>query len=295
MIVLDGKKISEEIKQEIAASVKAIVASGKPAPHLAAILVGNDGASETYVGHKEKDCHEVGFRSTVLRFPDSISQEELLSEIVKLNNNDDITGLIVQLPLPKHISEQKVIETINPDKDVDGFHPVNVGKMVTGFPAFVSATPAGIIELMKHYKIETAGKNCVILGRSNIVGRPMANRLSQKAYPGDCTVTICHSRSKNIKEICAAADIIIVALGVPEFLTADMVKAGAVIIDVGITRVKADTKSGFRLIGDVKFDEVSTKASYITPVPGGVGPMTRIALLKNTMRSYEIARLPLDA
>jgi methylenetetrahydrofolate dehydrogenase (NADP+)/methenyltetrahydrofolate cyclohydrolase len=288
MIILDGKKISEEIKKEIADKVRAIVSLGKASPHLAAILVGNDGASETYVGHKEKDCHEVGFRSTVLRFPNSISQEELLSEIVKLNNNGDITGLIVQLPLPKHISEQKVIETINPDKDVDGFHPVNVGKMVTGFPAFVSATPAGIIELMKRYKIETAGKNCVILGRSNIVGRPMANLLSQKDYPGDCTVTICHSRSRNIKEICAAADIIIAALGVPGFLTADMVKDGAVVIDVGITRVKADNKSGFRLVGDVKFDEVSAKASYITPVPGGVGPMTRIALLKNTMKSYDI-------
>jgi methylenetetrahydrofolate dehydrogenase (NADP+)/methenyltetrahydrofolate cyclohydrolase len=288
MIILDGKKISEEIKKEIAAEVRTIVSSGKAGPHLAAILVGNDGASETYVGHKEKDCHEVGFRSTVLRFPDSISQEELLSEIVKLNNDGDITGLIVQLPLPKHISEQKVIETINPDKDVDGFHPINVGKMVTGFPAFVSATPAGIIELMKRYGIETAGKNCVILGRSNIVGRPMANLLSQKACPGDCTVTICHSKSRNIKEICAAADIIIAALGVPEFLTADMVKDGAVVIDVGITRVKADNKNGFRLVGDVKFDEVAAKASYITPVPGGVGPMTRVALLKNTMKSYEI-------
>jgi methylenetetrahydrofolate dehydrogenase (NADP+)/methenyltetrahydrofolate cyclohydrolase len=288
MIILDGKKISQEIKQEIAETVKTIVASGKPTPHLEAILAGNDGASETYVGHKEKDCHEVGFRSTVLRFPDSISQEELLAEIVKLNNDDDVTGLIVQLPLPKHISEKEIIEAINPCKDVDGFHPVNVGKMVTGIPAFVSATPYGIIELMKRYSIETAGKNCVILGRSNIVGRPMANLLSQKAYPGDCTVTICHSRSKNIKEICAAADIIVAALGVPEFLTADMVKDGVVVIDVGITRVKADNKKGFRLVGDVKFDEVSVKASYITPVPGGVGPMTRVALLKNTLKSYKL-------
>ncbi|MDR1581749.1 MAG: bifunctional 5,10-methylene-tetrahydrofolate dehydrogenase/5,10-methylene-tetrahydrofolate cyclohydrolase [Prevotellaceae bacterium] len=290
MIILDGKKISQEIKKEITERVKSIVAAGKPAPHLAAILVGNDGASETYVGHKEKDCHEVGFRSTVLRFPDSISQEDLLSEIVKLNNNDDVTGLIVQLPLPKHISEKEVIEAINPDKDVDGFHPMNVGKMVAGIPAFVSATPDGIIELMKRYSIETAGKNCVILGRSNIVGRPMANLLSQKAYPGDCTVTICHSRSKNIKEICAAADIIVAAIGIPEFLTAEMVKDGAVIIDVGITRVKADNKNGFRLVGDVKFDEVSTKASYITPVPGGVGPMTRVALLKNTLKSYDLKK-----
>jgi methylenetetrahydrofolate dehydrogenase (NADP+)/methenyltetrahydrofolate cyclohydrolase len=288
MIILDGKKISQEIKKEITETVKSITAAGKPAPHLVAILVGNDGASETYVGHKAKDCHEVGFRSTVLRFPDSISQEELLSEIVRLNNDGDVTGLIVQLPIPKHISEKKVIETINPDKDVDGFHPMNVGKMVTGFPAFVSATPAGIIELMRRYGIETAGKNCVILGRSNIVGRPMANLLSQKAYPGDCTVTVCHSRSKNIKEICAQADIIVAALGVPEFLTADMVKEGAVVIDVGITRVKADNKNGFRLVGDVKFDEVAAKTSFITPVPGGVGPMTRVALLKNTLKSYEL-------
>jgi methylenetetrahydrofolate dehydrogenase (NADP+)/methenyltetrahydrofolate cyclohydrolase len=287
MTILDGKKISQEIKKEITEKVKSIIAAGKPAPHLAAILVGNDGASETYVGHKAKDCREVGFRSTVLRFPDTVSQEELLSEIVRLNNDDDVTGLIVQLPLPKHIAEKKIIETINPDKDVDGFHPVNVGKMVTGFPAFVSATPDGIIELMKRYSIETEGKNCVILGRSNIVGRPMANLLSQKTYPGDCTVTICHSRSKNIREICANADIIIAALGVPGFLTADMVKEGAVVIDVGITRIPADNKNGFRLVGDVKFDEVAAKASFITPVPGGVGPMTRVALLKNTLKSYE--------
>lgn len=287
MVILDGKKISQEIKKEISETVKSIIASGKPAPHLAAILAGNDGASETYVGHKEKDCHEVGFRSTVLRFPDSVSRNELLSEISRLNDSDDITGLIVQLPLPKHISEKEIIEAINPAKDVDGFHPVNVGKMVTGLPAFVSATPYGIIELMKRYAIETAGKNCVVLGRSNIVGRPMANLLSQKAYPGDCTVTVCHSRTKNIREICVNADIIVAALGVPEFLTADMVKEGAVVIDVGITRVKADNKNGFRLVGDVKFDTVSEKASFITPVPGGVGPMTRVALLKNTLKAYE--------
>ncbi|MDR2027779.1 MAG: bifunctional 5,10-methylene-tetrahydrofolate dehydrogenase/5,10-methylene-tetrahydrofolate cyclohydrolase [Prevotellaceae bacterium] len=287
MVILDGKKISQEIKKEISETVKSIIASGKPAPHLAAILAGNDGASETYVGHKEKDCHEVGFRSTVLRFPDSVSRNELLSEISRLNDSDDITGLIVQLPLPKHISEKEIIEAINPAKDVDGFHPVNVGKMVTGLSAFVSATPYGIIELMKRYAIETAGKNCVVLGRSNIVGRPMANLLSQKAYPGDCTVTVCHSRTKNIREICVNADIIVAALGVPEFLTADMVKEGAVVIDVGITRVKADNKNGFRLVGDVKFDTVSEKASFITPVPGGVGPMTRVALLKNTLKAYE--------
>ncbi|MDR0386300.1 MAG: bifunctional 5,10-methylene-tetrahydrofolate dehydrogenase/5,10-methylene-tetrahydrofolate cyclohydrolase [Prevotellaceae bacterium] len=287
MIILDGKKISQEIKKEIAATVKTIIAAGKPAPHLVAILAGNDGASETYVGHKEKDCHEVGFRSTVLRFPDSVSQKELLAEISRLNNDAGVDGLIVQLPLPKHISEKEIIEAINPDKDVDGFHPANVGKMVAGFPAFVSATPAGIVELMKRYSIETTGKNCVILGRSNIVGRPMANLLSQKTYPGDCTVTICHSRTVNIKEICLQADIIVAALGIPEYLTADMVKDGVTVIDVGITRVKADNKNGYRLAGDVKFDEVAAKASYITPVPGGVGPMTRIALLKNTLKSYE--------
>jgi methylenetetrahydrofolate dehydrogenase (NADP+)/methenyltetrahydrofolate cyclohydrolase len=288
MILLDGKKISQEIKREITKMVQAIVEVGRPAPHLAAILAGNDGASETYVGHKEKDCREVGFRSTVLRFPDSVSQKELLAEITRLNDDSDVSGLIVQLPLPKHISEKEIIEAINPDKDVDGFHPVNVGKMVTGFPKFVSATPLGIIELMKRYGVETAGKNCVILGRSNIVGRPMANLLSQKAYPGDCTVTICHSRSRNIREICAGADIVVAALGVPEFLSADMVKDGAVVIDVGITRVKADNKNGFRLVGDVKFDEVAPKTSFITPVPGGVGPMTRVALLKNTLKSYFI-------
>jgi methylenetetrahydrofolate dehydrogenase (NADP+)/methenyltetrahydrofolate cyclohydrolase len=288
MTILDGKKISQEIKKEITETVKSIVATGKPVPHLVAILVGNDGASETYVGHKARDCREVGFRSTVMRFPDSITQEELLAEIIRLNNDADVTGLIVQLPLPKHIAEKRVIETINPNKDVDGFHPTNVGKMVTGFPAFVSATPAGIIELITRYGIETAGKNCVVLGRSNIVGRPMANLLSQKAYPGDCTVTICHSRTANIKEICARADIIVAALGVPEFLTADMVKDGAVVIDVGITRIKADNKNGFRLLGDVKFDEVAAKTSFITPVPGGVGPMTRVALLKNTLKSYEL-------
>lgn len=285
MTILNGKKISQEIKEEIKEYVKTLVASGKKVPHLAAILVGNNGASETYVGHKERDCKEVGFDSTVLRFPDTITEDELLAEIDKLNNNDDITGLIVQLPLPKHISEEKVIEAINPDKDVDGFHPVNVGRMVTGLPSFVSATPAGIMELLKRYNIETAGKNCVVLGRSNIVGRPMANLLSQKGYPGDCTVTICHSRTKNLKEMCLQADIIIAALGVPEFLTADMVKEGAVIVDVGITRIEAETKSGFRLIGDVKYNEVAEKASYITPVPGGVGPMTRVALLKNTLKA----------
>jgi methylenetetrahydrofolate dehydrogenase (NADP+)/methenyltetrahydrofolate cyclohydrolase len=287
MNILDGKKVSAEIKQEIAEEVKRIVAAGKPAPHLAAILVGNDGASETYVGHKEKDCHEVGFRSTVLRLPETISQDGLLAEINRLNSDDSVTGLIVQLPLPEHISEETVIESINPVKDVDGFHPVNVGKMVTGLPALVSATPDGILELLRRYSIETSGKNCVVLGRSNIVGRPIANLLSQKASPGNCTVTVCHSRSANIGEICRNADIIIAALGVPAFVKADMVKSGATVIDVGITRVAADTKSGFRLVGDVDFDSVAPKTAYITPVPGGVGPMTRVALLKNTLKAWK--------
>lgn len=287
MILLDGKKVSSELKNEIADEVLKMLISGKAAPHLVAVLVGNDGASETYVNHKEKDCREVGFRSTVLRFPDTVDQDRLLDEIQRINADSDVSGLIVQLPLPKHISEQKVIETIAPDKDVDGFHPVNVGKMVVGLPSFVSATPAGILELLKYYRIETSGKNCVVLGRSNIVGRPMANLLSQKAYPGDCTVTICHSRSKDLKSICLQADILIAALGSPEFVSADMIKEGAVIVDVGITRVQANTKSGFRLLGDVKFDEVAAKASYITPVPGGVGPMTRVALMKNTLAAAQ--------
>ena len=285
MEILDGKKISGEMKKEIAEEVKQIVASGKPAPYLVAILVGNNGASETYVAHKEKDCQEVGFQSEVLRFSDTITEAELLAEIEKINNNDEINGLIVQLPLPKHISEQKVIETIDPKKDVDGFHPMNVGRMVIGLPSYVSATPDGIVELLKRYNIPTSGQNCVVLGRSNIVGRPISNLLSHKTYPGDCTVTVCHSRTKNLKEVCREADIIIAALGAPEFVTADMVKEGAVVVDVGITRVEADTKSGFKLLGDVKYDEVAPKCSYITPVPGGVGPMTRVSLLKNTLKA----------
>jgi 5,10-methylene-tetrahydrofolate dehydrogenase/Methenyl tetrahydrofolate cyclohydrolase len=285
MIILDGKATSEALKIEIAQEVAALAAQGKKIPHLAAILVGHDGASETYVGHKERDCQEVGFRSTVLRFGADMSQEALLEEIRGINANGDVDGLIVQLPLPKHIDEQKVIETIDPRKDVDGFHPVNVGKMVLGLPSFVSATPDGIVELLKHYKIETKGKHCVVLGRSNIVGRPVANLLSQKGYPGDCTVSICHSRTPNIKEICLQADIIIAALGVPLFLKADMVKEGAVVVDVGITRVEAPTKSGWKLLGDVDFEGVAPKCSYITPVPGGVGPMTRVSLLKNTLKA----------
>ncbi|MDP3398313.1 MAG: tetrahydrofolate dehydrogenase/cyclohydrolase catalytic domain-containing protein [Bacteroidales bacterium] len=285
MVILDGKATADSIKAEIAAEVEKIIESGGKRPHLAAILVGSDGASMTYVGHKESACKRVGFDSTVIRLEETISQDDLLEEISKINNNSSIDGLIVQLPLPKHIDEQKVIESINPKKDVDGFHPVNVGKMVLGLQSFISATPAGILELLIRYGIETSGKHCVIIGRSNIVGKPMANLLSLKAKPGDCTVTICHSRTKNLKEHTLNADIIIAALGVPGFLKGDMVKEGAVVIDVGITRVEADTKTGFRLAGDVLFDEVAPKCSYITPVPGGVGPMTIISLLKNTLKA----------
>lgn len=285
MVILDGKATADSIKAEIAAEVEKIIESGGKKPHLAAILVGSDGASMTYVGHKESACKRVGFDSTVIKLDETISQDVLLEEIAKINNDSSIDGLIVQLPLPKHIDEQKVIESIDPKKDVDGFHPVNVGKMVLGLPSFISATPAGILELLIRYGIETSGKHCVIIGRSNIVGKPMANLLSLKAKPGDCTVTICHSRTKNLKEYTLNADIIIAALGVPGFLKGDMVKEGAVVIDVGITRVEADTKTGFRLAGDVLFDEVAPRCSYITPVPGGVGPMTIISLLKNTLKA----------
>ena len=284
MELIDGKKISAEIKNEIAEEVKKIIASGGKTPHLATILVGHDGGSETYVAHKVKACQQVGFKSTLIRYEDDVSEEELLEKVFELNNNNDLDGFIVQLPLPDHISEQKIIEAIEPRKDVDGFHPVNVGRMVIGIPSFVSATPAGIMTLLQRYNIETSGKNCVIVGRSNIVGRPMSILMSQKTSGGNATVTVCHSRTKNLKEICAQADILIAALGSPEFLTADMVKDGAVIIDVGTTRIKSDlTKSGWKLKGDVKFDEVSPKCSYITPVPGGVGPMTIVSLLKNTL------------
>lgn len=285
MTILDGKTTADAIKLEIAEKVKSIVGNGGKRPHLAAILVGEDGASQTYVGNKEKACSFVGFKSTIVRFPADISEEVLLDKISEINADSDIDGLIVQLPLPKHIDEQKVIETIDPKKDVDGFHPVNVGKMLLGLPTFISATPAGIVDLLERYNIETSGKHCVIIGRSNIVGRPLANLLSQKSKPGDCTVTMCHSRTKDIKSFTLQADIVVAALGIPEFLTADMVKDGAVVIDVGITRVKADTKTGFRLVGDVKFDEVAPKCSYITPVPGGVGLMTIISLLKNTLKA----------
>jgi len=283
MELIDGKKISSEIKDEIAIKVKEHLKSGGKQPHLAAVLVGNDGGSETYVANKVKACDYVGYKSTLIRKDDSVTEAELLQIVHDLNEDADIDGFIVQLPLPKHISEQKIIEAIDFKKDVDGFHPVNVGRMIIGLPCYISATPFGIVELIKRYKIETSGKNCVVIGRSNIVGKPMANLLSQKGYPGDCTVTVCHSRTKNIKEVCAAADIIIAAMGSPEFVTADMVKTGAVVIDVGTTRVPStETKSGFKLKGDVKFDEVAAKCSYITPVPGGVGPMTIVSLLSNT-------------
>lgn len=286
MNLIDGKKIAAKIKAEIAEEVKALVANGHKVPHLAAIIVGNNGASETYVGHKEKGCAEVGFKSSIFRFEESATEAELLATIKQLNEDPEIDGFIVQLPLPKHIDENKVIEAIDPKKDVDGFHPINVGRMMIGLPAYISATPYGIMELLKRYKIETAGKHAVVIGRSNIVGRPMANLLSQKGYPGDCTVTMCHSRTKNLNEVCKSADILIAALGAPEFVTKEMVREGAVVIDVGITRVKSETsKSGWKLLGDVKFDEVAPKCDYITPVPGGVGAMTIVALLTNTLKA----------
>lgn len=282
--IIDGIKISAEIKAEIAKEVKDIIEHGGKRPHLAAILVGHDGGSETYVANKIKDCAEVGFKSSLIRFEADVPQEVLLDKIDELNNDDDVDGFIVQLPLPHHISENKVIEKINPSKDVDGFHPVNLGRMAIGMPCFVSATPNGIMELLKRYKIATSQKHCVVIGRSNIVGRPMSILMSQKSDPGNATVTLCHSKTINLKDICLSADIIVAALGKPGFLTGEMVKEGAVVIDVGTTRVKSETaKSGFKLKGDVNFDEVAPKCSFITPVPGGVGPMTRVALLKNTL------------
>ncbi len=282
MKLIDGKKTAAEIKAEIAEEVAKIKAQGGKVPHLAAILVGHDGGSETYVAYKIKDCEEVGFKSSLVRYEDDVTEAELLAKVEELNNDADVDGFIVQLPLPKHISEQKIIEAIDPKKDVDGFHPINVGRMVIGLPCFVSATPDGIVELIKRHGIETSGKDCVIIGRSNIVGRPMSVLMSQKQM--NATVTVAHSRSKNLKELCAKADILIAAIGSPEFVKADMVKEGAVVIDVGTTRVQSDqTKSGWKLKGDVAFDEVAGKCSFITPVPGGVGPMTRVALLKNTL------------
>lgn len=283
MQLIDGKATAAAIKAEIAEEVKEIVARGGKQPHLAAVLVGHDGGSETYVKNKVLACDACGFKSTLIRYEADVTEEELLTCVDKLNNDADVDGFIVQLPLPKHIDEQKIIEAIDYRKDVDGFHPINVGRMAIGLPCFISATPLGIITLLKRYNIETSGKKCVILGRSNIVGKPMAQLMMQKQY-GDSTVTVCHSRSRTLKEECRQADIIIAAIGQPDFVTADMVKPGAVIIDVGTTRVPdATRKSGFRLNGDVKFDEVSPLCSYITPVPGGVGPMTICSLMKNTL------------
>lgn len=284
MELIDGKKVADEIKCEIAAEVAKMVSEGKRRPHLAAVLVGHDGGSETYVAHKVKACEQCGFKSTLIRFEDTVTEEELLKTVDQLNNDADIDGYIVQLPLPKHISEQRIIEAIDYKKDVDGFHPINVGRMSIGLPCFVSATPAGIMELLARYNIDTKGKRCVVLGRSNIVGKPVAMLMMQKHNPGDATVTVCHSATKDIKEICREADIIIAALGSPGFVTADMVKPGAVIVDVGTTRVPdASRKSGFRLRGDVDFDNVASLCSYITPVPGGVGPMTIVSLMRNTL------------
>ncbi|MDR1981633.1 MAG: bifunctional methylenetetrahydrofolate dehydrogenase/methenyltetrahydrofolate cyclohydrolase FolD [Tannerellaceae bacterium] len=284
MHLIDGKAVSAQIKKEIAEEVRQIREAGGKIPHLAAVLVGHDGGSETYVASKVRTCEEVGFKSSLIRYEEDVTEEELLACVERLNNDPDVDGFIVQLPLPAHISEQKIIEAIDYRKDVDGFHPVNVGRMSIGLPCFISATPAGILELLKRYEIDTKGKHCVVLGRSNIVGKPMATLMMQKAYPGDCTVTVCHSRSENLKEMCLRADMIIVALGVPEFLKADMVKEGVIVIDVGTTRMPSSvTKSGYKLVGDVKFDEVSPKCSYITPVPGGVGPMTIISLMRNTL------------
>lgn len=284
MVIIDGKETAMEIKQEIAKEVKRMMAAGEKQPHLAAILVGHDGGSETYVANKVKACDECGFKSTLIRFEDDITEDELLKAIDKLNHNDDVDGFIVQLPLPRHIDEQKVIEAIDYKKDVDGFHPINVGRMSIGLPCFRSATPQGILALLERYGIETSGKHCVVLGRSNIVGKPVAQMLLQKDNPGNCTVTVCHSATEDLPRQCRRADILIAAIGQPHFVKADMVKKGAVVIDVGTTRLPSTkTKSGFKLYGDVDFDEVAPLCSFITPVPGGVGPMTICALMKNTL------------
>jgi len=284
MQIIDGNATAKAIKEKIKSEVDSMVQKGVRRPHLAAVLVGHDGASESYVAYKIKDCEEVGFKSSLVRYEENVAEEELINRIHELNNDPDLDGFIVQLPLPGHISEQNIIEAINPSKDVDGFHPVNVGRTVIGLPSFVSATPFGIIELLKRYKIETSGKNCVIIGRSNIVGRPLSILMSQKSM--NATVTVAHSRTRNLKKVCAGADILIAAMGSPEFVSADMVQEGAVVIDVGTTRVpSSETKSGFRLKGDVNFEQVAPKCSYITPVPGGVGPMTRVALLMNTLKA----------
>lgn len=287
MTLLDGRATSANLQAQIAAEVDYFLDKGWRRPHLTAILVGDDGASQTYVANKERSCKKVGFDSTVLRLPASTTEEELLAEVKRLNDDDSVDGFIIQLPLPKHIDEQKIIMAVSPTKDVDGFHPENVGRLCLGLDTFVSATPYGIITLLEEYGIETRSKHCVVLGRSNIVGRPIANLLSAKAKPGDCTVTICHSRTQNIEQYTRSADIIIAALGVPGFLKGDMVKDGVVVVDVGITRVPAETEKGYRIMGDVNFDEVAPKCSYITPVPGGVGPMTIVSLMRNTLKAYK--------
>lgn len=286
MKLLDGKKIASEIKNDIANEVRRMIVNNQKLPHLSAVLVGENPASQSYVASKKNDCTEVGFISSIYKQSETISEKELLCTIDFLNNDTEIDGFIVQLPLPKHINVNKVIEHILPQKDIDGFHPMNVGRMILGMPCYVSATPNGIIELIKRYKIETIGKNCVVLGRSNIVGSPISILMAKNTYPGNCTVTLCHSKTKNLKEICSAADILIVAIGQPQFVTKDMVKEGAVVIDVGIHRLPSpETESGFKMKGDVCFDEVSEKCSYITPVPGGIGPLTRASLLQNTLKA----------
>lgn len=288
MQLLDGKLVSRSVKEKVKDKTDLLKKEGKKTPHLAAILVGNNGASETYVASKVKSCEEVGFKSSLLRFEETISEQELINAIEKLNNDEDVDGILVQLPLPKQINEETIINIIHPDKDVDGFHPVSIGKMVQGLPTFIPATPYGILLMLEHYKIETAGKHAVVIGRSNIVGRPISILLSRNSYPGNCTVTVCHSKTSNLKEICLQADLIVAALGIPEFLKADMVKENAVVVDVGITRVAdASKKSGFAIKGDVDFAGVAPKCSYITPVPGGVGLMTIAALLMNTLMACE--------
>lgn len=288
MELIDGKKISLQVMQELAEEVDRLKSEGRRVPHLVAVLVGNDPASETYVASKVKACQKVGFKSTELRYGCEMTEEQLLAVVDKLNRDPEVDGYIVQLPLPSHISEEKILMAVDPAKDVDGFHPCNVGKMVAGLPTYLPATPAGIVELLRRYQIETRGKHCVVIGRSNIVGTPMAVLMSRKNEYADCTVTMCHSRTKNIKDFTLQADILVVALGKPQFVTADMVKDGAVVVDVGIHRVPSEqTKSGFRLVGDVDFDQVAPKCSYITPVPGGVGPMTIVSLLQNTLKAYK--------
>ncbi|MCB9223958.1 MAG: bifunctional methylenetetrahydrofolate dehydrogenase/methenyltetrahydrofolate cyclohydrolase FolD [Crocinitomicaceae bacterium] len=289
MELLDGKKTSDDIKFEISKKVEELKAQGKKTPHLAAVIVGNDGASRTYVNSKVKSCEKVGFRSTLIELPDTISEADLLAKVNELNNDDDVDGFIVQLPLPKHIDEHKVTLAVKPSKDVDGFHPENLGRMMLGLPCFLPATPAGIVELLDRYNIETSGKDCVVIGRSHIVGSPMSVLMARNAKVGNCTVTLTHSRTKNLAEVTKRADILIVAIGKPEFVTADMVKEGAVVVDVGIHRIDDPSRqSGFRLLGDVKYEEVAAKASFISPVPGGVGPMTIASLMLNTLKAIDM-------